>query len=79
MPTTRRCSGTFRPAGPPDPHHGLARWARCCSARLLDLNDTQEGVLNVVFRYADEQGLLLLDLEDLQAMLALCRRERQAS
>jgi len=39
-------------------------------ARLMDLNDTQEGVLNIVFRYADEQGLLLLDLEDLQAMLA---------
>jgi uncharacterized protein len=38
-------------------------------ARLLDLNDTQEGVLNIVFRFADEQGLLLLDLEDLQAML----------
>jgi DNA helicase HerA-like ATPase len=38
-------------------------------ARLLDLNETQEGVLNIVFRYADEQGLLLLDLEDLQAML----------
>jgi len=39
-------------------------------ARLMDLNDTQEGVLNIVFRYADEQGLLLLDLVDLQAMLA---------
>ncbi|MCB5425531.1 DUF853 family protein [Altererythrobacter sp. CC-YST694] len=39
-------------------------------ARLMDLNETQEGVLNIVFRYADEQGLLLLDLEDLQAMLA---------
>jgi uncharacterized protein len=39
-------------------------------ARLLDLNETQEGVLNIVFRYADEQGLLLLDLPDLQAMLA---------
>jgi DNA helicase HerA-like ATPase len=38
-------------------------------ARLLDLNETQEGVLNIAFRYADEQGLLLLDLEDLQAML----------
>jgi uncharacterized protein len=38
-------------------------------ARLLDLNETQEGVLNIVFRYADEQGMLLLDLEDLQAML----------
>ena len=39
-------------------------------ARLLDLNDTQEGVLQIVFRHADEQGLLLLDLSDLQAMLA---------
>ncbi|MEN7538055.1 helicase HerA-like domain-containing protein [Aurantiacibacter flavus] len=39
-------------------------------ARLLDLNDTQEGVLQIVFRYADENGLLLLDFEDLRAMLA---------
>ncbi|SCW79118.1 helicase HerA-like domain-containing protein [Ancylobacter rudongensis] len=39
-------------------------------ARLMDLNDVQEGVLNVVFRIADEQGLLLLDLKDLRAMLA---------
>jgi DNA helicase HerA-like ATPase len=38
-------------------------------ARLLDLNDVQEGVLNVVFRAADEEGLLLLDLTDLQAAL----------
>ncbi len=37
--------------------------------RLLDLNDTQQGVLDIVFRVADEQGLLLLDLADLQAML----------
>ncbi|VVT01911.1 helicase HerA-like domain-containing protein [Erythrobacter sp. EC-HK427] len=39
-------------------------------ARLLDLNETQEGVLNIVFRYADENALLLLDFEDLRAMLA---------
>jgi DNA helicase HerA-like ATPase len=38
-------------------------------ASLLELNDTQEGVLNVAFRIADEQGLLLLDLEDLRALL----------
>jgi hypothetical protein len=37
--------------------------------RLLELNDTQEGVLNVAFRVADDQGLLLLDLKDLRAML----------
>ena len=39
-------------------------------ARLLDLNDTQEGVLQIVFRYADDAGLLLLDFEDLRSMLA---------
>jgi len=38
-------------------------------SRLLDLNDTQEGVLHVVFRLADEEGLLLLDLKDLRALL----------
>ena len=38
-------------------------------ARLMNLNDTQEGVLNIVFRIADEQKLLLLDLKDLQALL----------
>jgi DNA helicase HerA-like ATPase len=38
-------------------------------ARLLDLNDTQEGVLNLTFRIADDAGLLLLDLKDLRAML----------
>ena len=38
-------------------------------ARLLDLNDTAEGVLNIAFRIADEQKLLLLDLKDLRAIL----------
>src|ERR1043166_9392217 len=38
-------------------------------ARLLQLNDTQAGVLNLVFRIADEQGLLLLDSKDLRAIL----------
>jgi len=37
--------------------------------RLLELNDTQEGVLQVVFKVADENGMLLLDLDDLRAML----------
>ena len=40
-------------------------------SRLLDLNDVQEGVLNIAFRVADEQGLLLLDLKDLRALLGL--------
>ncbi|WP_417669365.1 helicase HerA-like domain-containing protein [Roseibium sp.] len=39
-------------------------------ARLLELNDTQEGVLNILFELADDEGLLLLDLKDLRAMLA---------
>jgi DNA helicase HerA-like ATPase len=38
-------------------------------ARLLQLNDTQEGVLNLTFKLADDAGLLLLDLKDLRAML----------
>ncbi len=38
-------------------------------SRLLGLNETQDGVLNIVFRIADERGLLLLDIKDLRAML----------
>jgi len=38
-------------------------------SRLMDLNETQEGVLNIAFRIADEEGLMLLDLKDLRAML----------
>lgn len=38
-------------------------------ARLLELSEAQEGVLNIAFRVADEQGLALLDLKDLQALL----------
>ena len=38
-------------------------------SRMMDLTDAQEGVLNIAFRVADEQGLALLDLKDLQAML----------
>ena len=38
-------------------------------ARLLDLNDTQEGVLQLVFKIADDRGMLLLDLKDLRAMV----------
>ena len=38
-------------------------------SRLMQLNETQDGVLNIVFRIADERGLLLIDLKDLRAML----------
>jgi uncharacterized protein len=38
-------------------------------ARLMGLNDTQEGVLSIAFRLADDENMLLLDLKDLQAML----------
>ena len=37
-------------------------------ARLMDLNEVQEGVLNIAFRIADEEGLLLIDLKDLRAV-----------
>ena len=38
-------------------------------SRLLGLNETQDGVLNIVFRIADERGLMIIDLKDLRAML----------
>ena len=41
-------------------------------ARLLDLNEVQEGVINIAFHVADKEGLMLLDLDDLQAMMVHC-------
>ena len=51
----------------------LAEMGPLLLARILELNDVQEGVLNVAFRVADEQGLALLDLKDLRAMLGYIR------
>lgn len=49
-------------------------------SRILDLNDTQEGVLNIAFRVADEEGLLLLDLKDLRSMLvSIQERSKEVS
>ena len=47
-------------------------------ARMLELTDAQEGVLNVAFRVADEDGLALLDLKDLQALLTWVGQNRKA-
>jgi DNA helicase HerA-like ATPase len=47
-------------------------------ARLMDLNDVQEGVLNIAFHVADEDGLLMLDLDDLQSMLVHCGERADA-
>lgn len=47
-------------------------------ARMLELNDVQEGVLTVAFHVADKEGLLLLDLEDLRALLAYVGENAQA-
>jgi uncharacterized protein len=41
-------------------------------ARMLDLNEIQSGVLNLVFKIADDNGMALLDLKDLRAMLQFC-------
>ncbi len=46
-------------------------------ARLMELSDAQEGVLNIAFRVADEQGLALLDLKDLQALLVWVGENRK--
>jgi DNA helicase HerA-like ATPase len=44
-------------------------------SRLLDLNETQEGVLTIAFRYADDNALLLLDFDDLQQVLIACAEQ----
>jgi len=46
-------------------------------ARLLELSEAQEGVLNIAFRVADEEGLPLLDLKDLQALLVFTGENRE--
>lgn len=46
-------------------------------ARILELNDTQSGVLDIVFKLADDRGLLLLDMDDLRALLGLVAEERK--
>jgi DNA helicase HerA-like ATPase len=45
--------------------------------RILELNETQAGVLDIVFKLADDRGLLLLDLDDLRALLGLVADERK--
>ena len=69
MTASRRSSGTCSASRAIRCARPSPRWARCCSSRILDLNDTQEGVLNVAFKFADDNGLLLLDLKDLRALL----------
>ena len=46
-------------------------------ARILDLNDTQAGMLEIAFKLADDRGLLLLDLDDLRALLGFLAENRQ--
>ena len=46
-------------------------------ARMLEINDTQEGMLEIAFKLADDQGLLLLDLDDLHALLGFLADNRK--
>ena len=46
-------------------------------SRILELNDTQTGILEVAFKLADDQGLLLLDLDDLRALLSFVAENRK--
>src|SRR6202051_1089528 len=48
----------------------VSEMGRLLLSRMMDLNNLQEGVLNVAFKVADEQGLLLLDMKDLRAILS---------
>jgi len=45
--------------------------------RVLELNDTQAGVLDIAFKLADDRGLLLLDLDDLRALLGFVADNRK--
>ena len=47
-------------------------------ARMLELNDTQSGVLDIVFKLADDNGWLLLDMDDLRSLLIFAGEERKA-
>ncbi len=47
-------------------------------ARILELNDTQQGVLDIAFKLADDEGLLLLDLDDLRALLGMVAENAKA-
>ncbi len=47
-------------------------------SRILELNDTQSGVMDIVFKLADDRGLLLLDLKDLRALLNLVVEQRKS-
>ena len=68
-PALRSCSGTSSASRATRSARPSPTWGRCCSSRLLNLNETQTGVLALVFKVADDNGLLLLDLKDLRAML----------
>ncbi|SEG07989.1 helicase HerA-like domain-containing protein [Marinobacterium lutimaris] len=46
-------------------------------SRILDLSDTQAGIIEILFRMADDQGLLLLDLDDLRALLGFIAENRK--
>jgi DNA helicase HerA-like ATPase len=65
-----------RPSGARDDQRGRAR---PCSVRVLELNDTQEGVLEIVFKLADDNGWLLLDIDDLRTLVTHCRRQPQGN
>ncbi|MCB1326057.1 MAG: DUF853 family protein [Spirochaetales bacterium] len=56
----------------------VAEFGPLLMARVLGLNDTQEGILSVIFRYCDERSLLLLDTKDLKKVLTFAADEGRA-
>ena len=71
-PTAPRpaCSGTSTASAAIRSGRPSRRWGRSCLSRLLQLNETQEGVITIAFQYADDNDLLLLDFKDLRSLLA---------
>ena len=47
-------------------------------SQVLELTETQEGILNIAFRLADEQGMAILDIKDLQTLLVWLGENRKA-
>src|SRR5690606_23611102 len=57
----------------------VAEFGPVLLSKVLNLNDTQQGLLSILFKYADEHGLLLLDLQDLTRLIQFASEEGKAA
>ena len=69
--------GFVRGSGAPGSHHRCRKWGRLLLSRLLDLTEAQEGILNIAFRLADEEGLPIARPQRPAGLVGLDRSKRQ--